>query len=207
MRPGKDLIGKPIYSVKDGRLLGSVKDLFVDLELNVVSGVFLGSEGLFSRKIRAILRENIAVFGIDSVLVTGSDVVTDSTENTSLETWLRREEVQGRGVDTPGGTKVGNIGDVLLDENAKVVGFWLSKVRVAGPIAEHRQVMNDAVINTGDKDGTMTIDLAKAERPTSASTMMAKNLDDTEEEADSPEPNDEAPEDNGVDDNVAEDAS
>jgi uncharacterized protein YrrD len=207
MRPGKDLIGKPIYSLKDGRLLGSVKDLFVDLELNVVSGVFLGSEGLFSRKILAIMRENIAVFGIDSVLVTGSDVVTDSTDNKSLETWLRREEVQGRSVDTPGGTKVGNIGDVLLDENAKVVGYWLSKVRVAGPIAEHRQVMNDAIIDTGNKDGTMTIDLGKAEHPSLSPLNISKDLDDAEEEEDSQEPNDEALEGNGADDRASEDAS
>ncbi len=66
MRPGKDLIGKPVYSMKDGRLLGSVKDLFVDLDLNVISGIFLGSEGLFSRKITAIMRENIVIFGIES---------------------------------------------------------------------------------------------------------------------------------------------
>ena len=198
MRPGKDLIGKPVYSMKDGRLLGSVKDLFVDLDLNVVSGIFLGSEGLFSRKITAIMRENIVIFGIDSVLVTGSDVVTDSAENSILEISLRREEVQGRGVDTPGGTKVGNIGDVLLDENAKIVGYWLSKVRVAGPIAEHRQVMNDAVIDTGDKDGTMTIDLGKAERPSSSSSTISKDLDDVDEEADSQEQIDEAPEANGA---------
>jgi uncharacterized protein YrrD len=198
MRPGKDLIGKPVYSMKDGRLLGSVKDLFVDLDLNVVSGIFLGSEGLFSRKITAIMRENIVIFGIDSVLVTGSDVVTDSTENSILEISLRREEVQGRGVNTPGGTKVGNIGDVLLDENAKIVGYWLSKVRVAGPIAEHRQVMNDAVIDTGDKDGTMTIDLGKAERPSSPSLTNSKDLDDVNEEADSQEQIEEAPEANGA---------
>ena len=198
MRPGKDLIGKPVYSMKDGRLLGSVKDLFVDLDLNVVSGIFLGSEGLFSRKITAIMREDITIFGIDSVLVTGSDVVTDSTENSILEISLRREEVQGRGVDTPGGTKVGNIGDVLLDENAKIVGYWLSKVRVAGPIADHRQVMNDAVIDTGDKDGTMTIDLGKAERPSSSSLAISKDLDDVDEEADSQEQIDEAPEANGA---------
>lgn len=196
MRPGKDLIGKPVYSMKDGRLLGSVKDLFLDLDLNVVNGIYLGSEGLFNRRITAIMRENIAIFGIDSVLVTASDVVADSTEYSILETWLRREEIQGRGVDTPGGTKVGNIGDVLLDENAKIVGYWLSKVRVAGPIAEHRQVMNDAVIDTGDRDGIMTIDLGKAERPSSSSLAISKDLEDVDEEDESQEPIVDAPEAN-----------
>ena len=168
MRPGKDLIGKPIYSVDKGKLLGTVKDLFIDLDLNLVNGVYLGSEGLFSRKINAILREDIVAFGLDAVLTTASDSVVDSGELAMLDTWLRREMLQGRGVDTPGGTKVGTVGDVLLDPNAKIVGYSLSKVRVAGPVAEHRQVLNDAVIENGGKEGTMIVDLSKAEQPGSS---------------------------------------
>ena len=194
MRTGKELIGKPVYSLDEGRLLGMVKDLFVDLELNVVSGLYLGSEGIISRKILAILRESITVFGIDAVFATTSDTVKDSSELKVLETWLRREDLQGRDVDTPGGTRVGNIGDILIDENAKIVGFWLSRVKVAGPIAEHRQVMNAAVIDTGDKDGTMTIDLSKAEQqpdksiPEPAETQEKSEQEETEEERAEEEP-------------------
>ena len=128
MRLGKELIGKPIYSMTDGRQLGNVKDIYLDLELNFLNGIFLGHEGLFNRKARVIARENIAVFGYDAVLVTDSDVETDNNDTPEVELWLRRENVQGRGIETPGGTKVGTVGDILFDEKAKVVGFSLARV-------------------------------------------------------------------------------
>jgi uncharacterized protein YrrD len=165
MRLGKELIGKPIYSMSDGRLLGAVKDLYVDLEFGVLNGIFLGTEGLFSRKTRAIARESIVVFGIDAVLVKDSDVITDSGEQPEVEIWRRREDLNGRGVDTPGGTKVGTVGDVLIDDEARIVGFSLSRVHVAGPIAENKLVLKEAILDNGGVDGVMTIDLAKAERP------------------------------------------
>jgi uncharacterized protein YrrD len=165
VRIGKDLIGKPIYSITDGKHLGTLKDLYIDLDLGVVNGLYLGSEGLIKRKSFIIQRENISLFGLDVILATGPDVVVDSNQMPSVEGWLRRESLQGKGVDTPGGTKVGAIGDVLLDEQAKIVGYSLSKVHVAGPVAEHRQVLNDAVLDIKSGESAMTIDLAKAEQP------------------------------------------
>ena len=37
MRPGKDFVGKPIYSITDGQHLGNVKDLLLDVELSSVT--------------------------------------------------------------------------------------------------------------------------------------------------------------------------
>ncbi len=165
VRIGKDLIGKPIYSITDGKHLGTLKDLYIDLDLGVVNGLFLGSEGLIKRKSFIIQRENVSLFGLDAILATGPDVVMDSSQMPSVEGWLRRDSLQGKGVDTPGGTKVGTIGDVLLDNQARIVGYTLSKVHVAGPVAKHRQVLNDAVLDIKSGASAMTIDLAKAEQP------------------------------------------
>ena len=46
MRIAKELIGKPIYSISEGHHLGAVKDVYLDLELGVLNGLYLGSEGL-----------------------------------------------------------------------------------------------------------------------------------------------------------------
>lgn len=164
MRVGKELIGKPIYSVTDGRQLGTVKDLYLDLDLGILNGIFLGREGLLNRKARVIPRKNIAILGIDTVLVTGSDVVTDNVEMPEVEMWLRRENLQGRGINTAGGTKVGTVGDVLFDEEAQVVGFALARVFVEGPVAEKRIILKEAVLDAGGKTGVVTIDLSKAEQ-------------------------------------------
>ena len=164
MRLGKELIGKPVYSMTDGRLLGNVKDLYIDKDLELLNGVYLGSEGLINRKPLLIARRNIQVFGIDAILAKSSDVVTDDDEAVEVEHWLRREDLQKREIDTPGGTKVGTIGDILLDEEAKIVGFSLGRVFVEGPVAKNRMIMKAAVLDTGRDDGVMTIDLSKAEQ-------------------------------------------
>lgn len=164
MRLGKDLVGKPIYSLTDGRHLGAVKDIYLDQSLSLMVGVFLGQEGLFKRKSIVIPREHIKVIGIDAVLTSDSDAVRDSGQLPEVESWLRREVLQGRPVDTPGGTKVGTVGDVLLDQDAQVVGFALARIFVEGPVAESRMVMKSAVVDEGAVDGVMTVDLALAEQ-------------------------------------------
>ena len=164
MRLGKDLIGKPIYSMTDGRLLGSVKDLYLDQDLELLTGIFLGSEGLIKRKSLLIARRNITVFGLDAILVKASDVVTDDEQTEEAQHWLRREDLQKRDIDTPGGTKVGTIGDILLDEEARIDGFSLGKVFVEGPVAESRRILKGAIVDTGRDDGVMTVDLSKAEQ-------------------------------------------
>jgi uncharacterized protein YrrD len=100
MRLGKELIGKPVYSMTDGRLLGNVKDLFIDKDLELLTGVYLGSEGLINRKTLLITRRNIQVFGIDAILAKSSDSVSDDDQTSEVEHWLRREELQKREIDT-----------------------------------------------------------------------------------------------------------
>ncbi len=165
MRNGKELIGRPIYGITDGRQVGSVKDLFVDLDLKLLKGVYLGREGLINRKVRFVARENIAVFGIDAVMTTQSDVIDDNSQVPEVDVWLRRDELQGREVETSGGTKVGTVGDLLFDELAQVAGVSLSRVHVAGPIAEKKMVLRSAIIETGGREGVLIVDLSMAEKP------------------------------------------
>lgn len=164
MRRGKELVGKPIYGMTDGRQVGTVKDLFVDLELKLLQGIYLGREGLINRKVQFIAREDVAVFGIDAVLTSGSDVATDNSQVPKADMWLRRDTLSGREVETSGGTKVGTIGDLLFDEQAEVAGVTLARVHVAGPVAEKKQVLRSAIVDTGGREGVMVIDLSKAEK-------------------------------------------
>lgn len=164
MRLGKDLIGKPIISVTDGRLLGTVKDLYLNDQLYWLTGIHIGTEGLLKRKNYLIPRDSVVVFGIDAVLVKNADVVTEGKELVESETWPRLSKLKGRDVDTPGGTKVGTVGDIIIGEEGHITGFALAKVFVEGPIAEQGQVPRDALIDTGHEDGVMTIDLPKVER-------------------------------------------
>ena len=163
MRLGKDLTGKPIISVTDGRLVGYAKDLYVNKDLYWVTGIYTGSEGLIGRKDKLIQREFVVVFGIDAILVKSADVETDNKELDDVENWQRLDKLRGRGVDTPGGTKVGTLGDIIIGEEGDITGFSLSRVHVEGPVADNGTIPRDAVVDTGRVDGVMTIDLQKVE--------------------------------------------
>ena len=163
MRLGKDLANKPIYSITDGQNLGTVKDVYFDNDLKIITGIFTGTEGLLKRKSLMIPSTQVTVYGIDAVLVKDSDVIVseDSVEGTGK--WVRLSKLKGRDVDTPGGTKVATIGDVVLGEEGNIVGFTLAKVFVEGPVAQQGQITRSVIMDTGNEDGIMTINLTQAE--------------------------------------------
>ena len=163
MRLGKDLINKPIYSVDEGKLLGKVQDLYLDNAYEVLLGLYIGSQGLVRRKAELIRSGDVVVFGTDAVLVRGNDVITDDSALPAAKEWARRDKLIGREADTPGGTRLGAIGDVIVDPSGRITGFALSRTYVEGPLAEKRVISRSVVTDTGQEDGRMTVDLAKLE--------------------------------------------
>ena len=168
MRLGKDLVGKQIISVTDGRSLGNAKDIYLNNDLTDITGIYLGSEGLIKRKHFVITRADVVVFGIDAILVRASDVIGEENELPESVAWTRLSKLNKREVDTPGGTKVATIGDIILGEQGNITGFALSRVYLEGPIEKNGTIPRTAVIDTGDEDGVMTIDLTLAENPDGA---------------------------------------
>ncbi len=163
MRLGKDLINKPIYSIDEGKLLGKVQDIYVDSNFEVVLGLFLGSQGLVRRKAELIRAGDVVVLGTDAVLVRSGDVLTDDHVLPAAKGWFRRDKLAGREADTPGGTRLGVIGDVIIDKAGSITGFALSRAYVEGPLAEKRVISRSVIIDTGQEDGRMTVDLARLE--------------------------------------------
>jgi sporulation protein YlmC with PRC-barrel domain len=164
MRLGHSLIDKPVYNIQDGRLLGKVNDLYLDKDLTTVAALYLGGEGLIKRTSVFIRRRDIAVFGMDAILAQENTIVYRGEEIPTAGQWVRLHDLQGRDVDTPGGTKIGRVRDVAVDVDAQVTGFSLSQIAVEGPIAESKAVARTALVDVGQIDGAMTIDLAVAER-------------------------------------------
>lgn len=164
MRVAQELMNKPIFSVNEGREIGKVQDFYVDQDLTRLVAIHLGSEGLLSRKETLIKMPDVVTLGQDAILVKDANCVMEADELEDSEDVVRRDEFNGRPVDTPGGTKIGRIGDIVLDDRAKIAGFALSQIYVSGPIASNRAISREAVIDMGDEDGVMTADLPKAEK-------------------------------------------
>ena len=161
---GKNLIGNHVVAVSDGRIIGKVKDLYLAADLGSVTGIYLGTEGFFGGTHFLISAADVVTWGIDAVLVAHADVIHSEDKVAEAENWVRRDELQGRPVDTPGGTKVGNIGDVVLEKDGGVRGFSLSRVHVMGPVAERRSIALHAMLDPGSDDEPLTIDLERAEQ-------------------------------------------
>jgi sporulation protein YlmC with PRC-barrel domain len=164
MRLGRSLVDNPVFNSQDGRTLGKVEDLYLDKDLTSVAAIYLGSEGLIKRTPVFIRSRDIALYGIDVVLAKSTAVVYRGEEIPTAGQWVRLHDLQGRDVDTPGGTRIGRIRDVVLDAEAQVTGLSLSQLAVEGPIAESKVVGRGAVVDVGQVDGSLTIDLATAER-------------------------------------------
>ncbi len=164
MRLGKSLIGNPVFGGTDGRRQGEVKDLYLDDSLTSVVGIYLGREGLLRPTPRFVERKDIALFGIDALLAESTFTVYEGDQAPEPPGWLRLDKLLGREVQTPGGTRIGKVADVVLDEDARVTGFSLANLSVKGPVAEADAVARRALVDVEDEGGVMTIDLPKAEQ-------------------------------------------
>ncbi len=164
MRLGKDLEGKPIISVADGRILGRAKDVYVDPEINKLMGLFTGMEGVIRRRSQVIPSDDVVLYGIDVILVKDAEVIVNDKKLPEVKSWQRLKDLQGREVVTPGGTKLGTVGDVILDETGQIVGLHLSRVHVKGPLAEQGSIPREAIVDPDQENGTIGVDLAMLEK-------------------------------------------
>jgi uncharacterized protein YrrD len=163
MITSRDHSSKPIFSITDGKKLGEVKDLYLDQDMRQVAAVFLGKEGLINRKTLMIPRSAVQVYGIDAWLVSGSETVVGPEGIPESETFALVGDLRGRELQTEGGTKIGVIDHVILDNEARVLGFGLGRVYSQGPLAERKAIARDAIISLGTAKEPMTINLAQAE--------------------------------------------
>lgn len=177
MRTCTDIIGKPIISVDNGIKLGNVKDVYFDQTLEKMAGIFLRSEGLFKRKTHFIDAQNIVLLGQDAILVNRSDVIQVSENSEVHQEWVRRERVIGRTIKTSGGTLIGTIGDVYLNSSGEIRALVLTRVQIDSPVASVGLIARDAVLDPGDDDISMIVDLAKAEQQSSDALQAVSNAE------------------------------
>jgi sporulation protein YlmC with PRC-barrel domain len=154
---------KPIISITDGKNLGEIKDLYLDQDMRQVAAVFLGREGLINRKTLMLPRSAVQVYGIDVWLAAGSDTVIGPEGIPESGTFTLIGDLRGREIQTEGGTKIAVIDHVILDNEARVLGFGLGKVYSQGPLAERKMLAREAITDLGDSKKPMTINLAQAE--------------------------------------------
>jgi len=163
MITGKDLRNKWIVCVADGRKVGEIKDVYLDAQATQVVAVLTGKEGVLKPKAVGLERSGVQVFGVDVWLIPASTKLVHLEDLPGADGFVLMGDLQGREVQTDGGTRLGVIGDVLLDREAQVVGFTLSRVYVQGPLQDKKSLARSAVVSLGDKKLPVVASLARAE--------------------------------------------
>ena len=164
MQMGQDILGKTVISLDTGKTLGQVKDLYFDAAVKNLVALYLGHEGLLSRKRRIVRFAEIAVLGEDAILVKSVESVEEKNRIDGAEAWVSRSELHGRKVTTTGSTPIGRIDDITLGDNGMVMDFTLLWTQIGGPIGERQLVARRAVTDPGNDIDVMQIDLAVAEQ-------------------------------------------
>ncbi|HEX8999005.1 MAG TPA: PRC-barrel domain-containing protein [Blastocatellia bacterium] len=160
----KEFQGKLLISLSDGKNLGEVKDVYLDQDATKVVAAFLGKSGIINRKSLTVEISHIKLFGIDTWLTDASDIVIAKDDVSGAETYLLGDSLRGREIQTDGGTKIGTIGDILVDDKCNILGFSFDKLNVEGPLSETRQIARAAIINLGSNNTPMIAALDQAEK-------------------------------------------
>jgi uncharacterized protein YrrD len=163
MPTGKQVQGKPLISLTDGKLVGKIQDLYLDETLHKIAAVSLGSEGLIHRKSMVVPRSAVQLMGIDAWLVRDSNVVVAPEDIPDAGIPLAVGALRGREIVTEGGTKIGAVDDIIFDTGGDVLGFGLTRLAVQGPLAERKTIGRSAVSTIGGDKSAMTANMQQAE--------------------------------------------
>ena len=113
MRRISEVIGKTVVSADTGDRLGGVSDALID-DVSVVALVIGG--GLLAKE-HVLPFRDVQTLGGDAVLArTGSGMVGPKEWRTSGPETSRSSALRGRAVVTTGGTRLGEVSDVLIDD-------------------------------------------------------------------------------------------
>ena len=163
MITGKELHNKWLITLTDGQRIGEIKDVYLDSSATQVVAVLMGKEGMLSRRSVVLDRSSIQVFGIDVWLVAATGRVSHLEDLPGSDAFILMGDLRGREIQTDRGAKIGVIGEVVLDRDAKVIGFTLSRVYASGPLQDKKSIVRAAIIAVGSKDLPVIADLSKAE--------------------------------------------
>lgn len=164
-QPAQDLNGRSIVNIENGERIGHVSNLLFDPEsLRVVGlvsnrGNMGGLGNLLTRDTETFPASAVEVWGKDVILVhTPERMIEEGSPE--REKWVDlTAQLKDRYVVSVDGTRVGQVGDVILDKNGQIVAYSLNQVYVEGPLAESKRIPAGATHSLG-KD-VLIVDMSK----------------------------------------------
>jgi uncharacterized protein YrrD len=125
-----DLIGMPVVTLDEGRIVGEVRDVLFDPRRSSFVGFTLRGRGLLSSPLLGFLAESeVASTGKDAVMIASDSALMRDRDAVKQQVADKRE-APGSEVVTASGTALGTINDVVLEigpAGLAVVGYCVDR--------------------------------------------------------------------------------
>jgi uncharacterized protein YrrD len=143
--------GMSVVSIQNGERIGSVSDIVIDADKLEVAAIILSKGTLWSRDIEMVPAEEVQVWGRDVILIGRHNVVNKQMGLPEGQHWLYADEhIRGRYVVSVNGKRIGQISDVTISQDGKLLSYQLSQVFIDGPLSESKAIDVSATHSLGD---------------------------------------------------------
>lgn len=113
----KDVLGRPIYSIQEGRRCGRICDVVIDFQAHRILGVI--AEGSWDNPSKVIALESISTFGKDSVMIQSDTQVEAPSENNTLAQAIsNRINWNNLRVIKDSGEQMGSLTNLMFDDKS-----------------------------------------------------------------------------------------
>jgi sporulation protein YlmC with PRC-barrel domain len=143
--------GNSVISMDEGIVVAKMADVVVDPQTLKVAALVISKGGLLGREIEYVPSTEVKVWGQDVILISRKDAGVAEADMPSLDRLLRvSDQIRGRDVINQGGTRLGRLADVLIDEKGALVGYTLGDVYVQEfPFEEPKRIPVEATKSFG----------------------------------------------------------
>jgi uncharacterized protein YrrD len=125
-----------VIEITNGEMIATVENLQINPNTLSAAAAITSKGTLLRREVEAILAEQVEVWGQDAVLVKGPDAIVNEEGLNGRDGWLSTaDDIRGYDVVAEDGTRIGTLGDVVLDTEGQILGYEMAEVAVEGPVA------------------------------------------------------------------------
>lgn len=152
MRKAKSLLGLNIITQREGKNLGTVRDLIFDENSHKLIALLLSDRELFGMIDATVIPwTQVREIGPHAIMVPSEEVILKAHNDPIIaESFDQKRKLDGKKVTTQGGEDLGRVSDLYLDELGHVKGFEVSGGLFSDAFSGKRYMEMPVDITVGD---------------------------------------------------------
>ena len=126
--PLSALKGKAILTINEGEKLGQVEDILIDRNTMQVAAIVMSQGVLLNKERKYLPAAEVATWGRDAVLVKTRSAFRPETDLPERESWISAgQKLKGLAIVSTSGNRVGQIDDLLVNPEGRIVAYRISE--------------------------------------------------------------------------------